>query len=221
VATGVSLEKVVPGLWIIIYPSLFVILYLIGGIYFKEATSFFGRAFHSLGLCGLALFTWLLTFSWPWRGIGFSYYRATRKFHPYAAFSDYILALILPLAALILLWHSVKRKEKTLFHFAALPLLTIAGYIAVSTGGSFVQGIMILAFNIYFFFLALKTIAEGVQNVSLATLNCGMLLIAILIISRFFDVDISFIARGIIFIALGVGFLCANLILMKRKGQNA
>ena len=41
-------------------------------------------------------------------------------------------------------------------------------------------------------------------------------MLAILIIARFFDSDISFIIKGLVFIIVGIGFLVTNAILARR-----
>lgn len=56
----------------------------------------------------------------------------------------------------------------------------------------------------------------GIRNNNLAVVNTGMLMLAILIIARFFDSDISFIIKGLVFIIVGIGFLVTNAILARR-----
>jgi len=47
--------------------------------------------------------------------------------------------------------------------------------------------------------------------------NTGMLMLAILIIARFFDSEISFVIKGLVFIAVGIGFLVTNIVLVRQK----
>ena len=49
-------------------------------------------------------------------------------------------------------------------------------------------------------------------------MNVGLLVMAALILARFFDSDLNFLLRGLIFIALGIAFLMANLMMLRRKG---
>jgi hypothetical protein len=51
--------------------------------------------------------------------------------------------------------------------------------------------------------------------------NTGLLVLSALIIARFFDSDLSFLARGVAFILLGAGFLTANVVILRRKGAMA
>ena len=48
--------------------------------------------------------------------------------------------------------------------------------------------------------------------------NGGMLILAAVILARFFDADLGFIARGVAFIALGAGFLAVNVVMMQKRG---
>jgi hypothetical protein len=43
-----------------------------------------------------------------------------------------------------------------------------------------------------------------------------MLVIAALVVVRFFDAEIGFVAKGLAFIAVGIGFLVANLVMARR-----
>jgi len=61
-----------------------------------------------------------------------------------------------------------------------------------------------------------KTIG-GLKKNLLGKLNLGLLIITVLVVCRFFDRDMSFVLRGIIFLALGTGFLLSNLWILKKK----
>ena len=47
-----------------------------------------------------------------------------------------------------------------------------------------------------------------------------LLTVAALIVARFFDSDLNFLLRGLIFIGLGVAFLVTNLVMLRRKGAS-
>jgi hypothetical protein len=73
-----------------------------------------------------------------------------------------------------------------------------------------------LVFNIVVFTTGVGTIAIGVRRQQLATVNLGMLVVALLVVVRFFDSDLGFVARGLGFIIVGLGFLAANVVLSWR-----
>jgi hypothetical protein len=71
--------------------------------------------------------------------------------------------------------------------------------------------------NCYVLLLGVDILARGIRTNSIARANFGLLLIAALAITRFFDSDLSFVTRGIGFIVVGAGFLVANILLFKKR----
>jgi hypothetical protein len=69
--------------------------------------------------------------------------------------------------------------------------------------------------------LGLFAIRIGINKNSYGILNYGLLLITVLIICRFFDTNLDFVFRGILFIAVGAGFFFTNYLLLKKQGKNA
>jgi hypothetical protein len=53
----------------------------------------------------------------------------------------------------------------------------------------------------------------------LSLLNYGLLILTALIICRFFDLDMSFVARGLLFVLVGAGFFAANIWMVKKRKQ--
>jgi hypothetical protein len=68
--------------------------------------------------------------------------------------------------------------------------------------------------------LAIFTIRSGARLNHLGILNYGLLIITALILCRFFDTDLGFAMRGILFIAVGAGFFAANYYLVKQRKSN-
>jgi uncharacterized membrane protein len=71
--------------------------------------------------------------------------------------------------------------------------------------------------NCYGLLLGIDILARGIRTNSIAHANFGLLLIAALAISRFFDSDLSFLTRGLGFIVVGAGFLIANILLFRKR----
>lgn len=213
VATGITLEKVIPGLWIIVYSAMFAVLYLAGGYWFSEAPTTAQRPLHSVGAVGIAVLSLLFTFEFPWDDVGWHYYRYGARFHEYAAWADYLLVTSLPVCALCLLVTSVRRGQKSRILFGIIPIIAIIGYgLAVCSQDEFPA---MMLFNAYMFALGLGTVIHGTRNLRIGTVNGGMLILTALIIARFFDRELGFVARGIAFILIGAGFLVTNIILVK------
>lgn len=71
--------------------------------------------------------------------------------------------------------------------------------------------------NLFVLSIGAFYIYRGNQLNRLGLLNLGMLTIAALIICRFFDLDLSFVTRGILFVLVGIGFFITNYQLIKRR----
>jgi Predicted membrane protein (DUF2157) len=71
--------------------------------------------------------------------------------------------------------------------------------------------------NVIILALGVFTIREGAQADKLWKMNYGLLILSILIICRFFDTDMSFVIRGLLFMIIGAGFFGVNFYMMKKR----
>ena len=79
---------------------------------------------------------------------------------------------------------------------------------------------MILS-NLFVLSIGAFYIYRGNELNRLGILNLGMLTLAALIICRFFDLELSFVTRGVLFVLVGIGFFITNYQLIKRREQLA
>ena len=100
----------------------------------------------------------------------------------------------------------------------SVPLVAVVWPIVAASGAEWLG---VFAFNLLVFAVGIATIAEGLKGESLARVNLGMVLVAALVIVRFFDSELGFVVKGLAFIAVGVGFLAANLVLSRRLRRDA
>lgn len=226
VCLGVSLEKVMPGLWIIAYGSLFSCLYLVDGLWLEGPSGSLARPFLSIGRTGLVAMAFILSYGWPWMEIGWDNMRSGERFKASLAWVDYavvgsFLAAALSLCALAM----VKRKSRDLA-FALFPLLISGCYLAVSAweeSDAVLIGVH-LAMNLFILYAGMRTLLSGLKARRLADANLGAFIIALLIFLRFVfaeDFSDSLVFRGLAFIAVGSGFLAMNFVLARvyrRKG---
>lgn len=74
--------------------------------------------------------------------------------------------------------------------------------------------------NVFILILAIYTIREGAQADHLGRMNYGLMILTLLIICRFFDTNLSFVMRGLLFVMVGLGFFAMNYrMIQKRKKQ--
>jgi len=216
VALGITLEKILPGLWIIVYGALFAVLYLAGAFWFGEAPSAWQKPFQTFGEIGGVVLAFLLTYDWPWKEIGWRYWRHGAAYHGFAALLDYSLAALLPAAAIVLLVSSVRRGKAHALFIGALPILAVLGFALVAQTGE--EAAALALFNLYVFAVGLGLLVQGFRARRASTVNAGLLVVFALILLRFFDEDLGFVFRGVVFVLLGLAFLAVNLVLARKKG---
>lgn len=76
-----------------------------------------------------------------------------------------------------------------------------------------------IVFNLYVLVLAVFAIIDGYRSDSMSRLNHGLIIILVLAVTRFFSGDFGMLARGMVFIGVGVGFLFANFHFIKRRKE--
>ena len=99
-----------------------------------------------------------------------------------------------------------------LFSLAA-PLVTL---LLVSPQLLSIGPILLLA-NLYLLILGGAVLRDGLQSGLLPRLNAGLGILSALIAVRFFDSQLSFTVRGLLFILIGLAFLAVNLLVKRRE----
>lgn len=205
----------------IAYAGLATAIYLCGIKFFPQPA---GRL-HLVALLGgiaICVATIVLSFESNWHMT----YRVASVPRTWAANLAVVVELLFPIAAVCLASFDLLRRRAEFSLSAALfPIVTAIAWAIThlcefpnerwrSTRCSFAAGTVM---NCYALLLGIDILARGIRTNSMARANFGLLLIAALAICRFFDSDLSFVARGVGFIVVGVGFLVANLLLFKRR----
>lgn len=210
---ALSLGKSWPGFWIIIFPSIYGIFYSVGCLKFRRFTPDWQQPLRTIGAIGLFILALQFTFRYVWEYLGRDHYGTDRIISGINVLPDQIITFAIITTAMLLFYDNVKRKNLTNSLFGALPVLAIVGFLFRE------QAIILplLIFNIYLLILSVSHIMVGFRNNSLSKVNAGMLMLAVLIIVRFFDSEINFVVKGLVFIAVGVGFLVTNVLLVRRK----
>jgi hypothetical protein len=73
----------------------------------------------------------------------------------------------------------------------------------------------IVIINALVFAISIFIIKKAMSSLKLGLLNYGLLIMTALITCRFFDTNISFVLRGLLFVLIGIGFFIANYRLIK------
>jgi uncharacterized membrane protein len=215
VAAALSLERGVPGLWILIYCGLFALMIAVGTAVRGEEDGLWRRPLEAVGVLGSAGLWLVLTFVQPWDHIGWRHLRTAEHLHGVSMWFDVLLAVGLPAAAVVATAALLDRRRNglQLLWVAAVPVAGVVWPVVAATDAAWLGA---LAFNLVLFTTGVGTIAIGIQRQHLGTVNLGMLALASLVVVRFFDSELGFVARGLGFIIVGLGFLAANVVLSRR-----
>ncbi|MBK9076192.1 MAG: DUF2157 domain-containing protein [Flavobacteriales bacterium] len=123
----------------------------------------------------------------------------------------WIVQIGLGVTAYALAWGKRRPFERVLFPEVmwVLPVLLLIGL--------WMPGIACLLVNLGLLAIGVVITLHGSHDAAMGRLNLGLAVIATTIAMRFFDLDLSFALRGLLFIALGIGFLVMNLRTLRAK----
>ncbi len=193
------------------YFSLFALLYLIGELDFFSQQKLRNNGYKILGALGTIGLLLVFSFDWYWEELRDENF-STELFLTI----DFFTFVLITLSAIGLLYLQAKNrllKELKPLTWGFFAFIFIFGLGLVSPLAYILINICILAVGIL-------TIRDGARQDNLGILNFGLLVITALVICRFFDTDLSFVIRGILFISLGAGFFITNYRMLKKRKTN-
>lgn len=219
IACMAIMPYVLPEIWLsIIHTSLFALMFLAGEFWFNDVGGFWSRPLRHFGAAGILITSFLLTFNWLWSDIARWNQIQWERLQAASShiLSNAILLGLLLLATLCLLVTKPRRKTISGLLMGLAPLLAIGGYCLHVLSSACAWGVII--FNIYLLAIGFWLLVTGIMRNRQGRMNAGLVTVGALIVARFFDSDLSFLLRGLIFIGLGIALLAANLIILRRKG---
>jgi len=196
----------------IAYFSLFGLLYLVGNsaIFVQQKTR--NNGYKILGTLGSIILLLTLSFDWFWEELR----KRDFKFNEVITSPEFFAAVVLSLLAGGLLLFQLKNKSiRDMQPVAPVFILFIITFIIGLS-----SSIAVVLINFFVFAIGILTIKDGAKQDHLGILNFGLLIITALVICRFFDADLSFVFKGILFVSVGVGFFAANSWMLKKRKTN-
>lgn len=192
----------------LMYLGLFGLMYNIGQINLFKTQKLSRNGYTVIGSLGTIFILMMLTFEWFWKdSIKDSYGDV-----------EVLITLIIFIAAIAVLCYLHLRKHIqgfNLFQYAFL----IIGVLYLTHSLGYIHNIILT--NILVAVLGLFAIRIGIDKSSYGILNYGLVIITTLIICRFFDTNLDFIFRGVLFIVVGAGFFFTNYLLIKKQRKSA
>jgi len=196
-------------LMIIAYVSLFGLLYLIGNTPFIREQKIRNNGYLVLGSLGTVVMLLGLSFNFFWEELIDDPFVEENVF----ASPEFIAAVIITLAALVLLIY--QKIKAGVFELKPIELIFILFIIIFLVGLS--SPLAVVLINLLVLAIGIMTIREGAKLNHFGILNYGLLIVTALIVCRFFDTDINFILKGILFVIVGIGFFFANYWMVNKK----
>ena len=196
----------------IAYSSLFGSLYLFGNSNLFTGQKPRGNGARVLGLLGILVLLLILSFDDFWEELRLARF----QFDKVIVSPEFVAAATTSLLAGTLYYvqhrHLAITKVKPLAPmFALFILIFILGMYSP---------IAVVLINLYVFVVGILTIREGALQDHFGVLNFGLLIITALVICRFFDTDLDFVIRGVMFVVVGVGFFIANYRMLRKRKEN-
>lgn len=196
-------------LTVVVYINVFCIFILIGQIEKMRERRLIANGFlvgGSLGLISLLLF---LSFDWFWEEVFEMGTFQADLLHAYPYWITFAIAAVL-LVVLGMKQSFASLNAKSYGFIVVLLLLLLNFQLPVLS--RVLDNILLFAFGVF-------TIRDGARQNKLSVLNYGLLILSALIVCRFFDLDMSFVARGLLFVLVGAGFFITNIWMVKKRKQ--
>lgn len=192
----------------LMFISYFTFLYLVGNEYEDQVDHLFKNPFKVIGFLGTIILLLMTSFDFYWSDM------ASSQTKEILINPTTWMCILLSCVSGYLLIKQIGQNNKIIFNplnycsfiFLLFFLLSFINPIASQFGVNF----LLLG-------IAVSMIWRGHDLLKLHLLNLGLLVLAALIVCRFFDTNISFVIRGIIFVLLGISFFIANYLIIKKK----
>jgi hypothetical protein len=200
-------------LWGVVPPLFFLSLYLLaqGPVRLPQ-----GSAFLTFGLGGLVIMALMSTFTGYWEHLPAPPDWGKVGWHAWG-----ILLGTLGGCGLVLAYVA-RRAGWVTWSVAGLAALLIAAHLpglCLEELPPWLRWTGAAAMNLYLFASSLALMAAGLRRGGFLETNGGLAIIAMLGLLRFFDADLPFTLRGLLFVVIGLGFLTVNWVLTRRRRQ--
>ena len=186
------------------YMSLFGILYLVGRTKFLQNRPIGVNGFEVVGVLGSLFILLMTSFRTFWTEFQSDSFQLNNP-----EFYMFIGLVVIGCALLTIVLSQNSCKHTMPYGFVFLIFIPIF-FLGLATN------LVVILVNILLLFLAIWTIKRGADESHLGLLNFGLLIIVVLVSCRFFDSNLSFVLRGLLFVALGLGFFLTNYWMIKK-----
>lgn len=189
------------------YLNLFGLFHIVGNSRLLSDWSVVRNAYRALGSVGTIVILLILSFDWFWKDLA---KENELLYYSNGLFAAALLAVGALLVSVINFrkgsWKSIQAVDCVFLFF--IPVFIVGTYHVYST---------VVLINLIVLAVGLAIVRKGTRENHFGILNYGLLIVTALVICRFFDSNISFIVRGLLFVIVGAGFFAANYLMIKKR----
>jgi uncharacterized membrane protein len=195
-----------------VYMSMFAIFILIGKKSIFTGKPLVLNGYKIFGFAGTVVTLLVMTFQSNWEKLANGQY----EFGTLMATPEFVANVILFIIATLLFYQRYRNRSLADWK---LTEITYWLFLLLFFIGTFTHQSYILV-NILVLIWAVILIRDGSRLNHLGVLNTGMIVLTLLVTCRAFDTDLSFVAKGSLFVLVGIGFFLANWLILKKRKEN-
>lgn len=192
----------------LMYVLLFGFIYNVGTLPYFKNFKLRNNGFKVLGSLGTVVLLLTLSFKGFWQEFNHETYMYLSQ--------EVFFVIILFTLSISALIYSVSKHGYTTLNFSNYIFIVFTFFFFIGLSNALIGMVSI---NIMLFLFGLGAIKRGVEEFDFRTSNYGLLIITALVACRFFDTDMSFVLRGILFLGVGTSFFLTNYYMLKNQNK--
>jgi len=195
-----------------VYFTLFGIFYLIGNLPYFNSKGPELNGYRVVGAAGTIVTLVVMSFKSNWEKL------MEKEFETDLLIKspEFLVNVLLVVLALSLLYREISKRGFSDLKWMELSWLL---FLPIFVLGCF-STLAVVLVNLSVLVVGVWLVREGARISNLRLLNAGMLVITSLLICRSFDIELSLLVKGILFVVVGIGFFAANWWILKKKKEN-
>lgn len=190
------------------YIILFGLFYNIGKLPKFENLKLRQNGYLVFGSLGTVILLLIVSFRWVWEEV--------LRVSLFPGKESVFVTVLFFASIFILIYLFIKKRvdKLNLFHYIFI-IMTILFFVGLTNDIT-----PTIITNLLLLILGINAIKLGVDKVHFGILNYGLVIITALIFCRFFDTNMGFAIKGLLFVIVGIGFFVANYIMLKKQKSN-
>lgn len=187
------------------YIILFGLFYNLGKLPVLHNLKLRQNGYLVLGSFGTVVLLLIASFRWVWEDV--------LRISSFSGKETTLVVVLFVVAFGVLIYLFLKKQVNkfNLFHYIFI-IMTMLFFVGLKNDVS-----PTVITNILLLILGINAIKIGVDKMHFGVLNYGLVIITALIFCRFFDTNMSFVIRGLLFVIVGIGFFATNYIMLKKQ----